>query len=55
MNVYELTRALIDIESVTLNEEAVGNFLFDYLVPLAERYNGAVERMDCLLYTSRCV
>jgi acetylornithine deacetylase len=46
MNVYELTRALIDIESVTLNEEAVGNFLFDYLVPLAERYNGAVERME---------
>jgi len=46
MNVFELTRALVDIESITLNEEAVGNFLFDYLAPLAARYGGVVERVD---------
>ena len=27
MNVFELTRALIDIESITNNEERVGNYL----------------------------
>jgi len=45
MNVFELTRALIDIESITGNEERVGGFLFGYLSQLAERYNGRVERM----------
>ncbi len=43
MNVFELTRALVDIESITPNEETVGNYLFDYL----SRIPGArVERMD---------
>ena len=46
MDVFELTRALIDIESITLNEEAVGNYLYDYLAPLAARYNGRVQRME---------
>jgi len=46
MNVFELTRALVDIESITLNEEAAGNFLFDHLTPLAARYGGRVERME---------
>jgi acetylornithine deacetylase len=46
MHVFELTRQLIDIESVTNNEEAVGNFLFDYLRPLAERFGGHVERIE---------
>jgi acetylornithine deacetylase len=46
MNVFELTRALIDIESITNNEERVGNFLFDYLAPWAARYGGRVERVD---------
>ena len=45
MNVFELTRTLVDIESITTNEEAVGNFLFDLLTPLASRYNGRVERV----------
>ena len=40
MNLVELTRALIDIESVTGNEGAVGDFLFEYLSSL-----GSVERM----------
>jgi len=46
MNVFELTRALIDIESITNNEEAVGNFLYDYLAPLAERFDGSIERVE---------
>ena len=46
MNVFELTRALVDIESITENEENVGLFLFDYLSKLAARYDGSVERMD---------
>ena len=35
MNLFELTRALVDIESITDNEERVGEFLFDYLQALA--------------------
>jgi acetylornithine deacetylase len=46
MNVFELTRALVDIESITNNEEQVGNFLFDLLTPLASRYDGHVERIQ---------
>jgi acetylornithine deacetylase len=46
MNVFELTRALIDIESITHNEERVGNYLYDYLAPLAAEYGGTVERME---------
>jgi acetylornithine deacetylase len=46
MNVFELTRSLVDIESITDNEKQVGNFLFDHLSALAERHQGgAVERM----------
>src|ERR1017187_9559001 len=46
MDVFELTRALVDIESVTANEERAGQFLLDYLAPLAARFGGRVERMD---------
>jgi acetylornithine deacetylase len=46
MNVFELTRALVDIESITLNEERVGNYLYEYLLPLAARFNGHVERIE---------
>jgi len=46
MDVFELTRALVDIDSVTPNEEAVGVFLFDYLSNLAARTGGQVERMN---------
>ena len=46
MNVFELTRALVDIESITGNEEQVGNYLFEHLSALAARHNGRVERMD---------
>ncbi len=46
MNVFELTRALIDIESITNNEERVGNYLYDYLEPLAAHFGGRIERME---------
>jgi acetylornithine deacetylase len=46
MNVFELTRALIDIESVTNSESRVGDFLFTYLSNLSKRYAGQVERME---------
>ncbi len=43
MNAFELARALVDIESITPNEENVGNFLFEYV----SRMSGArVERMQ---------
>ena len=37
MNLFELTRALVDIESITENEERVGEFLFDASFGLASR------------------
>jgi acetylornithine deacetylase len=46
MDVYQLTRALIDIESLTGNEYQVGCYLADYLGALAARYGGGVERME---------
>jgi acetylornithine deacetylase len=45
MHLYELTRRLIDIESITPNEYEVGNFLGSYLADLALRYDGRLERM----------
>ena len=45
MNAFELTRALIDIDSVTPNEERVGDYLFDHLSKLAARTNGRVEKI----------
>ena len=46
MNIFELTRALVDIESVTNSESRVGEFLFTYLSNLAKRHAGRVERME---------
>jgi acetylornithine deacetylase len=46
MNLFELTRALVDIESITGNEERVGEFLFDHLSALASRSGGRLERME---------
>jgi len=46
MNVFELTRALVDIESITENEATVGAYLLDYLAKLAARTGGKAERMD---------
>jgi acetylornithine deacetylase len=46
MNVYEMTRRLIDIESITNNEQEVGVWLLDYLSRLAEHTGGAAEAME---------
>jgi acetylornithine deacetylase len=45
MNLFELTRALVDIESTTGHEKNVGDYLFAHLSALAATYNGCVERM----------
>jgi acetylornithine deacetylase len=42
---FELTRKLIDIESITENEKEVGLFLYDYLSGLAIEFQGRVEQM----------
>jgi len=44
MDVFELTRALIDIDSVNPHEEKIGDFLFDYLRPLVSKYGGEIEK-----------
>ncbi len=44
MDAFDLTRSLIDIDSVTPNEEEIGDFLHAYLAPLAERYGGRIEK-----------
>jgi acetylornithine deacetylase len=46
MDLFELTRALVDIESVTGDEGPVGDYLFAHLSSLAAAHNGQVERMD---------
>ena len=45
MNVLELTRELVDIESITENEQWVGERLFAELAELARLYSGHVERI----------
>jgi acetylornithine deacetylase len=46
MQLCELTRALIDIESITGNEERVGLQLLDYCSALATRFGGLAERCE---------
>jgi acetylornithine deacetylase len=46
MELFELTRRLIDIESITRNEAQAGEFLLACLSGLASRHNGAVEKME---------
>lgn len=46
MNVIELTRALVDIESITNNEKEVGAYLFDHLSKLAARTGGLAEAIE---------
>jgi acetylornithine deacetylase len=45
MQIFELTRRLIDIESITSNEREIGNFLWQRLADMARRFGGEVERM----------
>ena len=46
MQVFDLTRKLIDIPSVTPEELAVGHFLSDYLGDLCARFDGKMERLE---------
>src|SRR5260370_40485848 len=45
VNLFELTRALVDIESTTNHEKNVGDYLFAHLSALAGRYDGRIERI----------
>lgn len=45
MNLFELTRTLVDIESISGNEATVGNCLYDHLGVIAGHHHGRVERM----------
>ncbi len=45
MNLFELTCALVDIESTTDHEKKVGDYLFEHLSALSGRYNGRIERI----------
>ena len=45
MHVFELTRALIDIDSVTPNEGPIGDYLYEYVRRPAEKYDGQIEKM----------
>jgi acetylornithine deacetylase len=44
MNLFELTRALVDIDSTTGTEKQVADLLMSTLSPLAARYAGQIER-----------
>jgi acetylornithine deacetylase len=43
MNVFEFTRALVDIESITENERQMGDVLFAHLSEMAKQYGGHAE------------
>lgn len=45
MDVFQLTRSFIDIESIAPHESAFGSFLYAHLRTLAERHAGQVERI----------
>ena len=45
MHAFELTRRLIDIESITPNERDVADFLWHCVRGLADRFDGQTERM----------
>lgn len=46
MNIFELTRALVDVESISGNEERMGNVLFEHVSELASKYAGHAERIQ---------
>ena len=45
MDLFALTRALVDIESTTPSEGRVSEFLYQHLAPMANRFSGKLERM----------
>jgi acetylornithine deacetylase len=46
MDAFALTRQLVDIESITGNERAVGEYLARHLSALATQYNGRLETFE---------
>jgi acetylornithine deacetylase len=46
MHLFELTRALVDIESTTNHEKNVGDYLFAHLSALARQSSGQIQRMS---------
>lgn len=46
MHPFELTRALVDIESITGNELNVGDYLFEHLKSIQQRFPGHLEKME---------
>jgi acetylornithine deacetylase len=46
MNLFELTRALVDIESTTHHEQPVADFVFSHLSALVARFPGHLERIS---------
>lgn len=46
MDVFALTRALVDIESITGNEAPHGHYLINLLKPLIEQHGGRLETME---------
>jgi len=46
MHVFELTKTLIDIPSVTPEEEQVGQYLYDYLAGICGRHGGVVVKEE---------
>ena len=46
MDVFELTKALIEIPSITPEEEQIGLYLHDYLSRLAATYNGTAGKIE---------
>jgi acetylornithine deacetylase len=45
VDIFEFTRALVDIESTTNHEKNVGDYLFAHLSALATRQHGRIERI----------
>jgi len=45
MHVFELTRQLIDIPSVTPDEEKVGDYLFEHVSRICAKHEGAAEKI----------
>jgi acetylornithine deacetylase len=46
MNLFALTRALVDIESTTHHEQPVADFVFSHLSALVARFPGHLERLS---------
>jgi acetylornithine deacetylase len=45
MHLFELTRALVDIDSTTGHEKPVADYLFSYLSHLESKYNARLDRL----------